>query len=183
MKASITNVDQTGAGQRKQDKTEQKEQPERFEVKADSHSIPSKGFVKVYASSVPNTKVSLDGKVPVASFLELVSEPGQRNQLLEFGEVYMWDFGVRATKYLEPGDTLWIVTGEVAYEATLAFVIKDEEGHIGDKIGWSRQFKQPWKNVAILSSCIKHNQLPSWLRTYIAGNEDSLVKNFYTIKK
>ena len=140
-----------------------------------------KGYLKIYKTEVPNTKVSLIKKVDVSQFLEFVKDESKREYLRDKKQVYMWDFGVKATRYLNKNDTIWILTGNKLFETQLEFIINDPEGKIGDSIGWTRQFKSPWKNVAILNKCERHQSYPEWIYSYTKGEKNSLISNFYKV--
>lgn len=143
--------------------------------------LPYNSYLKIYASVVPNTKISLQQKVAVSEFEKFLKDGSKINMVQEMKHVYMWDFGVTASKHLKKGDIIWILTGDKLYETKLSFIIQDKEGLIGDEIGWSRQFGSPWKNVSIFSSCIKHERIPEWVNSYSRGEKNSLAKNFYKV--
>lgn len=146
-----------------------------------TQEAPSNGYLKIYKSKVPNTNISLEKKVPVSEFIDYVRGADHKNLLSEMGYVYMWDFGVNATKHLKEGDKIWILTGDKLYETELKFIIKDEKGEIGDTIGWYRQFNAPWKNVAVFKSCVKHDRIPRWIQPYSKKQKSSIARNFYKI--
>lgn len=154
---------------------------EHLNIYTGSREKPKDEYLKIYKTEVPNTKISLIEKVDVSQFLKFVSEQSKREYLKDKKHVYMWDFGVKATKYLNKNDTIWILTGSKLFETELQFTIDDPEGKIGDEIGWTRQFKSPWKNVAILKNCEKHHSYPEWIYSYTKGEKNSLISNFYKI--
>ena len=162
------------ANQDSSDKTKPEEKPDSIERLKDE-------YLKIYKTEVPNTKVSLIKKVDVSQFLEFVKEESKREYLKDKKQVYMWDFGVKATRYLNKNDTIWILTGNKLFETQLEFIINDPEGKIGDSIGWTRQFKSPWKNVAILNKCERHQSYPEWIYSYTKGEKNSLISNFYKV--
>lgn len=139
------------------------------------------GFLKIYKSKVPNVKKSLDRKVPVSEFIHLIKDKGRKEFLMNKAYTNMWDFGVNASKIIKPGDTIWILTGNDLYETKLELIIPDETGEIGDTIGWSRQYKRPWKNVAVFKCCRKVSSIPEWVFEYSTGNKRSVAKNFYKV--
>lgn len=147
----------------------------------DKIATSDNSFIKIYASLVPNTKISLQQKVAVSEFEEFLKDGSKKTMLQEIKHVYMWDFGVNASKHLKKGDKIWILTGDKLYETDLLFIIKDELGQIGDAIGWARQFGGAWKNVAIFSSCNEHDRIPDWVHSYSKRQKRSIAKNFYKI--
>ena len=148
--------------------------------KIDSNLNNKSGWLKIYKSKVSNASISLEQKVDTSKFISLIPKEEHRNRLANTNYVYMWDFGVRATEHIKRGDRLWILTGDKLYETELDFIISDEDGKIGDAIGWTRQFGGAWKNVAIFKSCNKHDSIPPWINKAISGKKE-VVKNFYKV--
>lgn len=54
---------------------------------------------------------------------------------------------------------------------------------LGYAIGWSRQFKAPWKNVAALINVQKMDHIPVHLKPYVNGNFAAMESaNFYRVR-
>lgn len=62
--------------------------------------------------------------------------------------------------------------------------IKDQHGRVGDAIGWSRQYGNPWKNPLAFQSVI-HTPITPKLRsliTDVTANGIRLNVNFYQLE-
>lgn len=152
------------------------------ETKQETDQTSIKEYLKIYKSAVANTSKSLDQKIPLSRIKHLPPFQKHLKKIEKYSSLNFWDFGVKASEYLEPDDTVWIRTGDTLYKGVLVTIIEDESGEIGDSIGWARQFKAPWKNVAILINVEKVNRTPIHLQPYIRGVKQSLIPNFYKIE-
>jgi hypothetical protein len=109
-------------------------------------------WVRVYGHGVgQNEKQTLKRKVSACyirsetSNLEREVAPGVDTP------VNLWDVGARASQYLKPGDELYILCEDRLYYGSIAQKIHDAEGEIGDRVGWHRLHKQPWRNVLVFA--------------------------------
>ena len=154
-----------------------------FKINYSNHVISSKvgEYLKIYRSLVPNTKISLEYKIPINS--RIVSLAGGNSLISNYASLNFWDFGVKASRHIKSGDLVWIITGDVIYKAEVLTLISDSTGALGDAIGWSRQFKAPWKNVAALINVQKMDHIPVHLKSYVNGNITAQESaNFYRVK-
>ena len=114
-------------------------------------------FVRVYKTKMGNAAKTLDKTIKINDIYQKIDDEKIKHsfsELLPFGELNFWDFGVKATAQLSQGDHLKIVCGSNCYSCELIKIIKDEKGILGNLFEWARQFKEPWRNVAAL---IVHN--------------------------
>jgi len=110
-------------------------------------------FVRVYKTKMGNAVKTLDKTIKIGDTYKKIDDEKIKqsfSELLPFGELNFWDFGVKATGRLTEGDAVKIVCGNICYRVELIKVIRDEEGELGDLFGWARQFKAPFRNVAAL---------------------------------
>ena len=107
-------------------------------------------FLKFYRGNVQNSRISLDHPIDIDNLLGNIKDEQSRKLacvLENHKELYFWDVGVRASRHIQAGDLLIIVTNISIYSGEILGIIRgDINGGIGDAIGWARQYQQPWKN-------------------------------------
>lgn len=141
-------------------------------------------FVKIYTSAVHNATRTLDKRVAIAPLLGKITSEKVRASLLSliesYSELNFWDFGVRATPQLSVNDSVKIICGTICYSGRVVYKINDPTGELGDQLGWTRQFKAPWKNVSALLirsfSHISENEIKE-----IIGISRQTEQNFYAL--
>ncbi|AXJ00903.1 hypothetical protein CYPRO_1652 [Cyclonatronum proteinivorum] len=149
---------------------------------AQADVIPANSsYLKVYKSRVPNSSISLEQAVPTQTFINLVKREADKVLLKQKSAHHLWDFGVRASQDIEQDDTMWILTGETLYKASVTCIIADPAGSIGDAIGWVRQYKKPWKNVCVLSQVEKQSSIPAHIRSAMHNKAAEIHRNFFRL--
>ena len=138
-------------------------------------------FVKIYSTAVPNAARTLDKRVAIAPLLARIRSDSVKATLAliqNHGEVHFWDFGVRATPQLSPDDSVKIICGTTCYSGRVIRIINDPSGELGDQLGWTRQFKAPWKNVCALSINSSTPISTAGIKT-ITDNAQQTADSFY----
>ncbi len=138
-------------------------------------------FVKIYSTAVPNAARTLDKRIAIAPLLARIESGRVKASLAliqSHSELNFWDFGVRATRQLSVNDLVKIICGSTCYSGRVIHIIKDPSGELGDRLGWARQFKAPWKNVCALyinsSTPISEAEIKA-----ISSNARKTADNFY----
>jgi len=115
-------------------------------------------YLKRYKSPVANAKISLDQPIIIQTLLGNIKVEKSINNsrpLSSFEKLYFWDLGKKASEKIEVGDIIYIVTKSYIYMGLIEIHITDDDGGIGDAIGWYRQFTKPWVNPIGLSNVKK----------------------------
>lgn len=131
-------------------------------------------YIKTYGTGAkPNASKSLDRKINISELANRLEKPELRNKIQnfnEYGDLNFWDFGVRASKYINPGDRAFIFIQNRYYFGNIVSVVKDSSGEIGDEIEWHRQFYDtPWKNICLIDGLVGPKELDE-------GNYNKLIK-------
>lgn len=141
-------------------------------------------FIKIYKGKVPNATKSLDRKVQVAPILEKIQFWQTReafSRLLANKELNFWDFGVRASPQISVGDSVRILCGTACYSGQVIAKLEDPSGEVGDLLGWSRQFKAPWRNICALDIYSRSN-IDSGEVDALIGNAVKTADSFYSVR-
>lgn len=156
-----------------------KEQFSKETVNTDGHRI----FIKRYKSKVPNVSKSLTKTISINKIKSKLSNPEMMNKVEDFKRLSFWDFGVKATKYLQKGDLVWIVTGDSYYKGKIVALFDDPDGQICDAIGWARQFKQPWKTPVALTDVEEVQRVPDTIRQAMLKPHVTGIREFFAISE
>lgn len=148
-------------------------------------------FLKRYRSKPPNAALTLDCMVSKTMLASNLDHTEYRKFLdgIHRDSFNCWDFGKRASKFLERGKVASILCNDVFYFGRIQDIIKDPSGKIGDSVCWSRQYKAPWTNFVIFDDLKK---IPS-LSERVISELDLLIEkeavlldenqqNFYLIE-
>jgi hypothetical protein len=136
-------------------------------------------YLKHYKSNVSNAKKTLDKKISKNLIYNLLPEKS-KFELEAYNEFYLWDFGKKAFDYLKKSDIVWIETGNKIYKGEIVSLINDEQGEIGEVVGWGKQFKAPWQNPVVLTNVLKYEFVPEEL-VKLKENSKQLIKDFYML--
>lgn len=140
-------------------------------------------YIKTYKTAVPNAKKTLDNPVKLDEVHSQITDTYLKEafgKLLPHGNLYFWDFGVKATTVLKPGMEIAIICGAKRYDCEVVSVIRDPKGEIGDIFCWTRQFETPWKNVCALKILNRNNISNSDL-TEIKSKTSPVTKTFLRV--
>lgn len=104
-----------------------------------------------------NEKKTLANPMRLSELADRVTSESLRSTLTEMSNLShlrFWDFGVRASRHIGTGDTIYILIGgqreTKTYHGKVAAKLVDPRGEIGDLVGWHRLHKHPWKNPVLL---------------------------------
>lgn len=142
-------------------------------------------FIRKYKLRVANFNKTLNKGINIENLISQIFDKDLVSELSNyksFKELNLWDVGVRATEYLEKKNTLVIIGGNDLYVGKIIDIIKDEKGVIGDAVGWARQYRNPWRNVILLTG-LKRMDLKKnpKIKEVIDEAESTHINNFYKI--
>ncbi len=144
-------------------------------------------YAKMYKNRVHNTVLSLDNYVRIPALRDRIKDDKLKRKLDDIGseKTYFWDFGKRASQFLKPGSEFILVCSDRMYTGTISVLISDPDGEIGDCIGWARQYRKPWVNVAAISNLKIYSSLTKQqqqhLQSIICEKGNEIVKGFYEL--
>ncbi len=112
-----------------------------------------KVIIKKYNGNVANQHKTLARSVLLDSLISELSNASLEtalNELKPIREVFLWDVGKLGSKHLDQGAILVVICGKNVYYGEILTLLYDEEGKIGDIVGWYKQFGAPWRNPVLL---------------------------------
>ena len=140
-------------------------------------------FAKIYSSFVANSNKTLKNTVNVSKLISKLKDENLISKLSKFkkySEVNLWDLGKKATSQIKVGAILTIICKDVIYSGQIVGIVNDENGDIGNAVGWARQFKNPWSNVILLKN-VKQSVRSEKVFNFIKEHEKypyEIFKNF-----
>jgi hypothetical protein len=139
-------------------------------------------FIKVYASEVPNSKISLEKPVSISSLYVGIYylDPNIKNYLQQFKSLYFWDLLKLASKHINEGDHLYIKTKSRIYHGIIDKIINDPSGYLGKSIGWkTRNENTSYTKIIVFNSIgkIPTKEIPG-IRIEVC---EPIEKNFYKV--
>lgn len=93
--------------------------------------------------------------------------------------VHLWDFGVKASESLSPGDVAYILCEDTLYYSTVFEKIADPNGVIGDLVGWHRIQQAPWRNPIVLKPLVLLDALAPAVA--LLSNKTTIEENFFRL--
>jgi len=156
-------------------------------------------FIKLYSGIVANAIRTLKNSIKVTELVSKLNDDKVSKLLKDYekyGEVNLWDLGKKARTQIEVGANLAISCKDNIYIGQIIGIINDENGAIGDVVGWARQFEHPWSNVILLKNVVTipqeqnisnfikdHNTYPFKILNNFIKLEDEDEKQFFRILK
>lgn len=146
--------------------------------------IFGKTFLKRYITNVPNANFSLDQPISINELRNNIENPALAEAFAAHKELYFWDLGVTATEFINVGDMLYIATQDYLYCGIIDVRAQDDQGIIGDAIGWARQFRNPWKNPIGFRQMNRYHITPMLKNAISDSINTGTIKasNFYSIQ-
>jgi len=145
-------------------------------------------YLKAYKTKPPNTALTLDRKVNLNDLLGKIKneEVKIRLEKIDIDSFYCWDFGKKATESLGNGKIVSIFCQDEFYIGIIKIIIKDKDGEIGDFIGWSRQYENPWENFLIFENLYRFQYLSSRviskLHCLLQKESERVTEGFYSFE-
>jgi hypothetical protein len=143
-------------------------------------------YIQIYENKIPNIKKTLENTINLKDIIQKLNN----NELISKIDKYkylnslnLWDLGRRSTSKLLRGEYLAISCCESIYIGMIIDIINDEDGEIGDIVGWTKLYNRPWVNVILLKDVKKFSKNDSICNLFNSFNKykNLIYKNFFKI--